>query len=133
MLASVYAGDTLAAVTMGLRAGPVFHWWFPSYEQALSRYSPGLILLLCLAEKAESLGLEVIDLGKDHALYKERWANRLVPLAEGSVTTAAPSSAVRVVRRDGGRSRYGAHLWRILRNRSAASCERATDRRGSRL
>jgi len=101
MLAAIYAGDTLAAVTMGLRAGPVFHWWFPSYEQTLSSYSPGLILLLCLVDHAESIGLRAIDLGKDHAPYKERWANSLVSLAEGSVTTTAALSAARMLRRTG--------------------------------
>jgi CelD/BcsL family acetyltransferase involved in cellulose biosynthesis len=101
MLAAVYAGDRLAAVVMGLRAGGVFHWWFPAYEQALARYSPGLILLLCLAENADALGLHTIDLGKDHEPYKERWATSRVPLAGGSVTAAAPLSAVRTLRRRG--------------------------------
>ncbi len=98
MLAVLYAGDTLAAAVMGMRAGPVFHWWFPAYDPAFARYSPGLVLLLKLVEGTDELGLRIIDLGKDHALYKERWANASVPLAEGSVATDWPMALRRRAR-----------------------------------
>ncbi len=90
MLAALYAGDALTAAVMGMRSGPVFHWWFPAYDPAFARYSPGLVLLLKLVEGADQLGLRTIDLGKDPALYKQRWANAAIPLAEGSVATDWP-------------------------------------------
>lgn len=95
MLVSLYAGDTLAATVMGLRSRHIFHSWFPAYNDDLRRHSPGLVLFLLLLEKAESLGIETIDLGKDYALYKDRLATHLIPLAEGSVLVPSPAAMVR--------------------------------------
>jgi CelD/BcsL family acetyltransferase involved in cellulose biosynthesis len=99
MLVGLYAGDTLAAVDMGLRCNHVFHSWFPAYNDQLARYSPGLVQFLLLLEQAEALGLGLIDLGKDHALYKERLATHLVPLAQGSVLVPSATASARRARR----------------------------------
>lgn len=98
MLVALYAGDGLAATVMGLRSRGVFHSWFPTYNEELARYSPGLVLFVLLLERAESLGLQMIDLGKDYELYKERMATHGIPLAEGSVLVP---SAVATARRAG--------------------------------
>lgn len=85
MLSALYAGDQIAAVAMCLRSYDVCYWWFPTYNRKLSKFSPGLLLLLKLAESSASLGLRVIDLGKGEALYKHRLATSTVELAQGSV------------------------------------------------
>lgn len=99
MLVALYAGDELVAVDMGLRSRHVFHSWFPAYNEDLGRYSPGLVLFLLLLEQAESLGVRMIDLGKDHAPYKERMATGVVLLGEGSVLVPSTVATARRARR----------------------------------
>jgi CelD/BcsL family acetyltransferase involved in cellulose biosynthesis len=85
ILSVLYAGGVTVAGHFGMRAGCVWHYWFPSYAPEYSRYSPGLVLLLKMAEDAAAVGLRTIDLGKGKMLYKDRFKNSEVPLAEGSV------------------------------------------------
>lgn len=89
MLPVLYAGDELVAVAMCLRSRHVLHYWFPAYRTDLASFSPGMLLLLKLAEKAQSLGLSTIDLGKGRAPYKDRLASDAIVVAEG--TAAVPS------------------------------------------
>lgn len=85
MLSLLYAGDRLVAGHFGMRSQHVWHYWFPAYGPEFAKYSPGLLLLLKMAEHAPTLGLRVIDLGMGMSLYKERLSNASVPLASGSV------------------------------------------------
>src|SRR5262249_15136949 len=50
LLSLLYAGDQLIAGHFGMRSRRVWHYWFPAYEPKAARYSPGLILLLKMAE-----------------------------------------------------------------------------------
>jgi CelD/BcsL family acetyltransferase involved in cellulose biosynthesis len=84
-LSMLYAGDTPIAGLFGLRSSTVLASWFPAYDEAHARYSPGMILFLKLAEAAAANGLHSIDLGKGPELYKLRLANASVPVAEGWV------------------------------------------------
>lgn len=85
LLSVLYANDEMIAAHMGMRSRSVLHYWFPAYERRFAHYSPGLILLLEIAEHCESLGIQKIDLGKGDALYKDRLMSGSVPLAEGSL------------------------------------------------
>lgn len=108
-LSVLYAGDVIAALHFGLRSGSVWHSWFPAYNRELSRYSPGLVLLLELAKAAPRLGVREVDLGKGEARYKEALANGSLELHEGCVGAQALStlpvrvrtSARRALRRAG--------------------------------
>jgi CelD/BcsL family acetyltransferase involved in cellulose biosynthesis len=91
MLSLLFAGERLIAGHFGMRSRTIWHYWFPAYDKEMARFSPGLILLLKMAERANSLGLTMIDLGMGKSLYKERLMNRAALLASGSV---APSSWV---------------------------------------
>lgn len=93
-LSALWAGDRLVAAHFGLRAGQVLHWWFPAYEPAFARYSPGLLSLLGLIEAAADAGLERIDLGKGDEPYKLRFANGAAELAEGCLDVAGPAAAL---------------------------------------
>ena len=84
VLSALYAGDELAAVHFGLRSHGRLHWWFPAYSRALSRFSPGNVLLLEHARQAESIGVRRIDLGKV-CEWKSRFMSGGDPVAEGSV------------------------------------------------
>jgi CelD/BcsL family acetyltransferase involved in cellulose biosynthesis len=73
----------------------VLHWWFPAYELAVQRYSPGLQLIDHCARHAPGDGIAVIDFGKGEDRYKSLFADREVPLHKGSVC-AQGSFAARV-------------------------------------
>lgn len=82
-LSALFAGDHLVAAHAGMRSERVLHWWFPVYNHAFAKYSPGGILLLKLAEEAAARGLEIVDLGKGDDHYKESFADHEIRLAEG--------------------------------------------------
>ena len=82
VLTTLHAGDRLAAVHLGMRAGGVLHWWFPTYDDSLGAYSPGMALLCGLVERADEFGVSKIDLGKGMSDYKRRLMSGGVPLSE---------------------------------------------------
>jgi len=84
-LSLLYAGDRLVAGHFGMRTPLVWHYWFPAYDVRFAKYSPGLLLLLRIAEHAAALGATYIDLGKGMSLYKERLMNARTVLSYGSV------------------------------------------------
>lgn len=106
LLSVLYAADRPVAAHLGLRSSSAWHYWLPAYDLRFAKYSPGLILLLRMAEAAPALGLDRIDLGKGDALYKSRLANGSAQLAAGSVD-ATPAAAVA-----GFSSRLGSRLIR---------------------
>ena len=85
LLSALWSGDRLVAVHLGMRSHATWHYWFPSYDVACGKASPGLILLLEMAEAACDLGVESIDLGAGDARYKRRLMSRAVPLAVGAL------------------------------------------------
>jgi CelD/BcsL family acetyltransferase involved in cellulose biosynthesis len=99
ILSLLYAGERLVAGHFGMRGKSVWHYWFPAYDPGMARYSPGLILLLKMAEVAPSLGVRTIDLGQGMSLYKQRLMNASVPLASGSVELPSWRSMLRNTRR----------------------------------
>jgi CelD/BcsL family acetyltransferase involved in cellulose biosynthesis len=82
-LSALYAGDTLVAAHLGMRSERVFHWWFPVYNRACAKHSPGALLLLKVAEEAAARGCRLLDLGKGDDQYKATFADTEIPLAEG--------------------------------------------------
>lgn len=85
LLSVLFVEDAPAAIHMGMRSDQVWHWWYPSYSVNYKKYSPGLILLLKMAEYSEPLGINMIDLGKGAFHYKKRLMNSSIPIAEGRV------------------------------------------------
>lgn len=96
VLSVLYAADRPVAGHFGIRSGSVLSWWFPAFDPAYARYSPGLISLLRTAQAAADAGLRQIDLGRGHEGYKESFKSGDIAIAEGWVER--PSS-VAVVRR----------------------------------
>lgn len=91
VLSALYAGDRLAAVHLGMRAGHLLHVWFPTYDVTLGKYSPGILLLLDYVRMAPEQGLAWIDLGKGDQPYKRSLATGTTLLAEGCVCCAPVS------------------------------------------
>ena len=71
VLSSLYAGEQLMAVHLGMRTDTTLHWWIPTYNRSYQKYSPGLILLVKLAQATAEQGLLRIDLGKGQERYKQ--------------------------------------------------------------
>ncbi|MFI1995209.1 GNAT family N-acetyltransferase [Actinoplanes sp. NPDC020271] len=85
VVSTVYAGDRPVAAHLGLRSPSVLAYWFPAYDQDLSKYSAGILLCLRMAEAGAADGIRQIDLGKSEALYKTRLMNDETPVAAGRV------------------------------------------------
>jgi CelD/BcsL family acetyltransferase involved in cellulose biosynthesis len=95
-LSVLYAGQRPVAIHLGLRSSDTLACWFPSYDVALARYSPGLMLHLFMAEAAAAAGLRRLDLGKGDEEYKSVLGNQELLVAEGCIERP---SAVAVARR----------------------------------
>lgn len=87
VLSALYLGDDPIAIHFGMRSRDVLHYWFPVYSAEHSRFSPGLILLLKMAEHANASGIRHIELGKGESLYKQRLMSGQTDLLEGTVET----------------------------------------------
>lgn len=85
MLSALYVGDRVIAVHLGIRSNGVLSWWFPAFDRAYGKYSPGLILLTKLAETAKELGIRRIDLGQGAEQYKDSFKSGNFRVAEGAV------------------------------------------------
>lgn len=86
VLSMMYADGTPVAGHFGLRSRSTLVGWFPAYDPAFARYSPGLIQHLRMAEAAADAGLDAIDLSVGAGYeYKDALASRTVPVAEGVV------------------------------------------------
>src|SRR6266478_2919374 len=99
MFSLIYTGDKLLAGHLGMRSRTVWHYWFPAYDSQFAKYSPGLLLLLKMAEHAPQIGLRTIDLGTGLTLYKRRLMNASISVAEGSVERPSWLSFLRRARR----------------------------------
>lgn len=94
-LSVLYAGDRVVASHLGIRSQTILAYWFPAYDTAFGRYSPGLALLLLIAESAAAQGICQIDLGRGPAAYKDRLKSRELSVAEGRVESSRLVGAAR--------------------------------------
>jgi len=85
VMSALYAGDLLVAAHFGIRSGSVLHWWFPAYNLAATKYSPGLNLINCCAMEGPEKGISLIDFGRGNERYKRQFANQWVELRAGSI------------------------------------------------
>ncbi|NGO72948.1 GNAT family N-acetyltransferase [Streptomyces boncukensis] len=137
-LSVLYAGGRPVAAHFGLRTDRVHACWFPAYDPAFARYSPGLLMHLRLAEAAADEGISYIDLGRGQKEYKdllktrdltvhEGWVTRRHPMALGHRAHRAPVRALRNAVQS--RPELFAPADRLLR---AAGALRTTRREGAR-
>ncbi len=99
-LSTLYAGDQLIAGHFGMRSRDSWHYWLPSYNRDFSKYSPGLILILKMAESAAQFGVRMIDLGAGMSQHKSRLATGSVMLSAGSIELSTWRSMRRNVQRN---------------------------------
>jgi CelD/BcsL family acetyltransferase involved in cellulose biosynthesis len=94
VLSALYVGDTLAAAHFGIRTRHVLHYWIPAYNNELSKYSPGLLALMDLADAAADRGIRRIDLGSGEERYKLRAATGAQDMRLATVNTSATFRAL---------------------------------------
>ncbi|MFJ5263026.1 GNAT family N-acetyltransferase [Streptomyces sp. NPDC088387] len=90
ILSVLYAGGRPVAAHFGLRTERVLACWFPAYDPAYSKYSPGLVLHLRMAEAAAAEGIAYLDLGRGQKEYKDSLKTRELHVSEGWVTRRHP-------------------------------------------
>jgi CelD/BcsL family acetyltransferase involved in cellulose biosynthesis len=93
-LSALYAGDKLVAAHLGMRSERVWHWWFPAYDLAYAKYSPGIHLLMLTAGQAAATGHRELDFGKGNETYKSVFADTTRAIAEGAFTRSVAASAM---------------------------------------
>lgn len=99
MLSVLRADDRVAALAVCLRGPGAWHWWFPAYDRRLAEWSPGMILLLRVAEAAARAGVPRLDLGTGDAFYKRRLATATVELSAGTIAASPALRAATGFRR----------------------------------
>ncbi len=90
LLSVLYADGKPVAAHFGLRSEHVLACWFPAYDPAYARYSPGLVLHLRMARAAAGDGMAYLDLGRGAKEYKESLKTRDLSVSEGWVTRPHP-------------------------------------------
>lgn len=93
VLTMVYAGDTPVAGHFGLRTAHTLVGWFPAYDPAYARYSPGIMHHLHMAEHAANAGLHQVDMGKGGREYKEWLKTGVLMIAEARISRPSPVAA----------------------------------------
>jgi CelD/BcsL family acetyltransferase involved in cellulose biosynthesis len=81
----LFAGEQPVAVHLGLLGPRTLVAWFPSYDPAVSQFSPGTMLWHPLAKGAAERGVSQIDLGAGKDAYKAGLANDSYMVAGGAV------------------------------------------------
>ena len=98
MLSTLSVGDRVVAAHMGMRSRTVLHYWFPSFDRAYAKFSPGRILLLELCRAAAAAGIREVELGAGDEDYKLRFADGAIPVAAGFVGSASLPALARHLR-----------------------------------
>ncbi|MEU6482125.1 GNAT family N-acetyltransferase [Streptomyces sp. NPDC047017] len=99
LLSVLYAGGRPVAAHFGLRTERVLACWFPAYDPAFAKYSPGLVMHLRMAEAAAADGIAYLDLGRGQKEYKDSLKTRELSVSEGWVTRRHPVAAGHRARR----------------------------------
>ncbi|MFF9069906.1 GNAT family N-acetyltransferase [Streptomyces sp. NPDC014891] len=100
VLSVLYVADRPVAAHFGLRSRTVLSCWFPAYDPAFAKYSPGLVLHLRMAEAAAAAGIGLLDLGRGAAEYKDSLKTGELTVYEGAVVRPGVRGALHWLRRE---------------------------------
>jgi CelD/BcsL family acetyltransferase involved in cellulose biosynthesis len=98
-LSVLYCGERLVAMHFGLRSERSLSCWFPTYDTAFARYSPGLVLHLLMARATSEAGLRHLELGKGDEPYKQSLKSGDLIVGEGWIHRPSLAAAVQRGRR----------------------------------
>lgn len=85
-IAALWGDDRLAAMELSLHATDQYHFWFPAYEPALARCSPGILLSMETMRRMSAQGYRVFDYGFAGEGYKKYFCNARREVIEAVVT-----------------------------------------------
>ncbi|MFJ3635389.1 GNAT family N-acetyltransferase [Streptomyces sp. NPDC090112] len=94
LLSVLYAGDRPVAAHFGLRSRTVLSCWFPAYDRDFATFSPGRVLYLRMIEAAATAGIDMLDLGRGDAPYKDSLKTRELIVHEGAVLRAGAGATL---------------------------------------
>ncbi|OLZ63857.1 cellulose biosynthesis protein CelD [Streptomyces amritsarensis] len=94
LLSVLYAGGRPVAAHFGLRSRSVLSCWFPAYDRDFATFSPGRVLYLRMIEAAAAAGIDMLDLGRGDAAYKDSLKTRELIVHEGAVLRAGTGAAL---------------------------------------
>lgn len=84
VLNSLYVGDELIAVHLGMYTATALSIWFQAYNRQFAKYSPGSILLIEVAQAAAQRGIGRIELGSGSESWKQSFASAGLPTRTGT-------------------------------------------------
>ncbi|MBT2508252.1 GNAT family N-acetyltransferase [Streptomyces sp. ISL-98] len=90
LLSVLYADGRPIAAHFGPRTERIISCWFPAYDPAFAKFSPGLLMHLRIAEAAAADGTAYIDLGRGQKQYKDSLKTREIMVSEGWVMRRHP-------------------------------------------
>jgi len=85
VLSVLYAAEQPIAVSFAISSYRVQHGWHTGYDPAFATYSPGLNMLLKMAEAAAERGIDRIDLARGEQDFKQSLMSGETMVAEGAV------------------------------------------------
>jgi CelD/BcsL family acetyltransferase involved in cellulose biosynthesis len=83
MLHVLMAGKTWVASHFGLLSQGILHYWFPVYNEALSAYAPGRLLLKTIIDQSDPSGIRAIDRGIGDTDAKRDFSNKTHTMERG--------------------------------------------------
>jgi len=96
VLFTLHAGGKLAAAHYALCTPRIAHAWFIAHDDALQRYSPGVVLITEVARWVADRGMAELDLGPGDYRFKLSLANVQRQTGHGFVgSRLAPATAMR--------------------------------------
>jgi len=85
----------IAAVHVGMASETRCQYWFPAYDPAFNKVSPGLLLLLEKVRFASEKGMDSVELGPGDYDFKRNLGSWQIPLAQGCILTESAPAALR--------------------------------------
>lgn len=86
ILSVLWAGDRPVAAHFGMIERGQLHYWFPTYDPAFAKYSPGTALFTEIVRRSSEHGIDCIDMGYGEQPYKQKQAATTSELAFGTIT-----------------------------------------------
>lgn len=93
-IAVLRTGEAIAAAEIGLMSGTAYHLWFPVYDHAYHRYSPGQLMTLETLRRLAERGVTHVDFGPAGETYKRAFADPCEMVFEGDVLSSPWRAAV---------------------------------------
>ncbi|MEO9931852.1 MAG: GNAT family N-acetyltransferase [Rhodopirellula bahusiensis] len=82
----LWAGDTPVATHIGMIEHGRLHYWFPTYDPAFARYSPGTALFTEILRAATPHGIHCVDMGYGEQPYKKKQTGTTTQVVHGTIT-----------------------------------------------